>query len=418
MNKFITEINKLAEQLLLPELKFESRIKNSINIDLDEVDANLISSDNLDVLLNFYNHQKPRFDFCYIDPPYNTGQKFIYSDSFVGSSTNLWGAHSAWLSFMLPRLYLVREILNEDGILAVSIDDYEFHRLKVLLDKIFGEHNCLATIIVNRSKNGKGSMIGVAANHEYVLIYGKSSKSRLLGLPEGRTEEYDKVDEHGAYKIDGLFRKKGDASLRQDRPKMYFPLYYSVNGIVSTVRTVDCDKEVFPVDSAGIERRWLWGQSKTAEESWKLYASKSGVVYVKNYLTPEKRVKIRSIWDDVGYLTERATKEIKEIYGEKVFETPKPLKLIEHLIQCCAKSNAVVLDFFAGTGTTAHAIYNLNITEGANRKVVLVEQNLASPKDHIATKSGFHTLSEITATRLNHIKKLDKSYRFKVHTFG
>lgn len=413
MEKLNSRLNLIAKQLSLPEFYLNSEVKKTFNIDLVGVDANLISSDNLDVLLNFLSSDTPRFDFCYIDPPYNTGQKFIYSDSFSGSSTNLWGAHSAWLSFMLPRLFLAREVLSEEGIIAVSIDDYEFHRLKVLLDSIFGEQCCLATIIVNRSKNGKGSMTGVAANHEYVLIYGKSSKSCLLGLPELRIDAYDKVDEHGAYKIDGLFRKKGDASRRQDRPNMYFPLYYSDQGVVSTVQSVECNKEVFPVDSVGVERRWLWGPTKAAEESWKLYASKSGVIYVKNYLTVNKRVKIRSIWDDVGYLTERATKEVKEIFGEKVFETPKPLMLIEHLIQCCSKPNSLVLDFFAGTGTTAHAVHNLNVKEGASRKVILVEQAMPISDKHPAALLGFNLLSDLTEARLKFIQNSNKSFKFK-----
>ncbi|MDP4299702.1 site-specific DNA-methyltransferase [Leptothrix discophora] len=409
-----SEIDRLAELIGIPTTNLGKRSAALSFPDFGELNARLICADNLVALECLGQTESPRFDFCYIDPPYNTGQRFIYDDNRTSSARGIWGAHTNWMAFMLPRLLLAKKVMSDTGIIAVSIDDYEHHRLRVLMDAVFDEANHVGTLVVGRSKNGKGSQPGISVNHEYVLIFRRSDKATLRGLSESNPEGYDKSDSHGSYKIDGLFRKKGDASRRVDRPNMFFPLYYDDDGNVSTVKSGSTLKEVFPVDSSGIERRWLWGPEKTAKESWKLYASKSGVVYVKNYLTANKRVKIRSIWDNVGYLTEKATLEVKEIYGEKVFETPKPLTLIEHLVECCVDERGLVLDFFAGTGTTAHATENVNAADGGLRRVVLVEQNVPTPGTHIARTMGFGSLSDLTRHRLQYIQKQRPDYQFDV----
>lgn len=317
------------------------------------------------------------------------------------------------MGFMLPRLVLMHSLLDDDGVAAISIDDYEYAHLKILLDHIFGAENHLGTLIVHRSKNGKGSKAHIAVSHEHVLIYGKSGKAKILGLPEMDLDSYDKQDEHGRYKIDGLFRKKGEASRREDRPNMFYSLYYDSVGNVFTENSSGTLKETLPIDSKGIERRWLWGIDKARLESWKLYASQKGVIYVKNYLTNEKRVKIRSVWDSSRYLTERATNEINQIYGEKVFETPKPLGLIEDLIKCCSKKDALILDFFCGTATTAHAAFNVNQEDGGARKVLLVEQMARIDGEHPAASKGFRYIADIAEHRLAHIAALAENYNYK-----
>jgi adenine-specific DNA-methyltransferase len=374
----------------------------------------LLRGDNLDALHALTKVHSGAVDFCYIDPPYNTGAKFIYDDKRMSPSAGMWGRHAAWMSFMLPRLVLMRGLLKDSGLAAVSIDDYEYAHLKILLDQVFGDENYLGTLIVHRSKNGKGSKAHIAVSHEQVLLYGKTAKAKIIGLPELDTESYTKQDGHGRYKVDGLFRKKGEASKREDRPNMFFPLYYDAAGNVFTENVGGTLKEALPVDSKGVERRWLWGAEKAAQESWKLFASPNGVIYVKNYLTEEKRVKIRSLWDSSRYLTERATNEITEIYGDKVFETPKPLGLIEDLIKCCAEKEALILDYFCGTATTAHAAFNVNRTDNGTRKVILVEQASAINQDHIAAKKGFQRIADISERRLAYVASLDHNYTYRV----
>jgi adenine-specific DNA-methyltransferase len=386
-------------------------------ISVSDTDCCLLKSDNLEALFNLTSNFSGAIDFCYIDPPYNTGSKFIYNDKRHSTEKGIWGKHAEWMSFMLPRLVLLKDLLSESGIVTISIDDYEYAQLKILLDHIFSEDNHLGTIIVNRSKNGKGSKPHIATNHEYVLVYGKSKKSKVQGLPEQDVASYNKEDEHGLFKVDGLFRKKGAASLRTERPNMFYPLYFDNAGNVFTENPTGTLKEVYPVDSKGVERRWLWGKDKASNESWKLYASPKGVVYVKNYLTLEKRVKVRSLWDSPAYLTDRATTEITKIFGEKVFETPKPLALIEDLIKSCTDKDSIILDFFAGTGTTAHAAHNVNASDQGARKTILVEQNIKIDEEHVAAKKGFRFITDITEFRLSYIANQTAGYKYTTIEF-
>lgn len=418
MEEVSKEVSRLAGILGIPSAPIPARFLHSKTLSMVGIDCALVKGDNVPVLARFVETQSASVDFCYIDPPYNTGQSFIYDDSRLTGRSALWGAHSDWMGFMLPRLVLLKKLLKDSGIVAVSIDDYEYVRLRILLDCVFGEANHIATIVVTRSKNGKGSKAGVAVNHEYVLLYKRSRHGALLGLPEQQIETYEKHDQYGWYKIDGLFRKKGDASRREDRPNMYYPLYYDSKGTVYTEKLTEDLNEAFPVDTRGVERRWLWGRDKATAESWKLYASKGGIIYVKNYLTDEKRVKVKSTWDDVRYLTEKATNEVKEIFGEKIFETPKPIALLEDLIECCVGKEGLILDFFAGTGTTAHAAHMVNVKDGGSRRVILVEQNTPTPEGHISRSCGYKTLASITERRLHYVRSIFPGYSFAAHTWS
>ncbi|MGP6427315.1 site-specific DNA-methyltransferase [Pseudomonas pharyngis] len=415
-NNLIRTISRIATSINLEtQLSFEfDKLEDRAPIEfkLNDTNCTLLKGDNLDSLIEISKTNLTPVDLCYIDPPYNTKNKFIYNDSRTGGLSDFFGTHSAWMSFMLPRLVIAHSLLSEAGFIAVSIDDYEQPYLRLLLDKIFGEDNFIGNIVVCRSKNGKGSNKGIAVNHDYVVIYSKSKKSEIIGLGDDESK-YNQEDMHGRYKVDGLFRKKGDASKREDRPNMFYPLYYDTLGRVFSKRTHKDQKEVFPLDSKGIERRWLWGPEKAAQDAWKLYASKSGVIYVKNYSHHDKKIKVRSIWSDNKYLTDRATIEAKEIFGEKIFETPKPIGLIEDLIGSLSRKDAVILDFFAGTGTTAHAALNLNLVDGGNRKVILAEQNIEIPKTHIAFEFGHRKISDITETRLKYLSRIHPLYKYQ-----
>lgn len=409
-------IHKLATALQLHGV--ENATEGTLHLDSvkSEDSCLLVKGDNLKALTSLAHVCENSIDFCYIDPPYNTGQQFVYRDDRTKSSSGIWKGHHDWLAFMLPRLAAAQSVLRPEGVIAISIDDYEYAQLKILMDNIFGEENYLATLVVCRSKNGKGSKPHVAVNHEYVLLYGKSRDVTFLGLEESEARVYDKRDEHGEFTLDGLFRKKGDASLKEDRPNMHYPLYYSPDGKVFTEQTRDDLKMALPRDSKGIDRRWLWGIDKARAESWKLYASPKGVIYVKNYNTHNKRVKLRSILDSPSYLTDRATTELKEIFHQKVFETPKPIALIRDLIDCCSHSNATILDFFAGTGTTAEAAWELNQRDGSNRKVILIEQMQLIAADHIARRSGFERITDITEHRLKHIRRRSEGFTYTALT--
>lgn len=412
----LSEISRTINQLtmsmglgscLQQEIFVDNRV---LNLNFNQ-DCLLYSGDNLNGLSSLSETSPSSIGFCYIDPPYNCSGNFVYNDNRKGAPTGVWGKHSAWMEFMLPRLVLVHHLLKNDGAIAISIDDYEFPYLKILMDKVFGEEQFIGNIIVCRSKNGKGSKKNIASCHEYLVVYGKSKESSLRGVPDS-LELYDKSDEHGHYRVDGLFRKKGDGSLREERPNMHYPLYYNDNGEVF-VDSAPGLKEAFPIDSKGIERRWLWSKETARDRENQLYASKNGVIYVKNYFSTGDRKKIRTLWDSPSYYTERGTKEVKNIFGKKVFDTPKPLNYIIDIIDQMAKPNEVILDFFAGSGTTAHAAHILNQRDGGTRKVVLMESNEEIPKKHIASKD-FNIISDITAFRLRYLEETSDTYKYHV----
>ncbi|MBL0492938.1 site-specific DNA-methyltransferase [Aeromonas veronii] len=382
-------------------------------------DATLLIGDNLPYLKSFALRTPEIIDMCYIDPPYNTGSKFLYDDNRKSELVRPFGTHGAWMGFMLPRLVAAREMLKMTGIIAISIDDYEYAHLKVLMDNIFGEENLIGNIIVCRSKNGKGSKKNIASNHEYLLIYGKSNQANLRGQAD--SSEYDKEDSFGKYRVDGLFRKKGEASLRSDRPNMFYPLYFNPthSGKVS-VDHIDGWLPIYPVDSKGIERRWLWNADTARERAWQLYASKNGVIYVKNYAgngITEKRTKVRTLWMDTDFYTERGTIETSKLFGAKIFDTPKPLAYIKKIIDVCSDKDAVILDFFAGSGTTAQATAELNAIDGGNRKSILMESDNVIPNKHIARDLGFNKISDITTERLKLIKDRCKTFTFQTMSY-
>ena len=414
------KISKLEKKLGFEnqhELPLDLCNEYSTVLDLTlEEHGSLLVGDNLPYLKELAIRSPGMVDMCYIDPPYNTGSKFLYNDSRKSSGDGPFGSHNAWMQFMLPRLVTAREVLKDTGVIAISIDDYEHAYLKILMDCIYGEENFIGNVISCRSKNGKGSKKNLASNHEYLLIYGKTTKANIRGqLDESK---YDKEDKFGQYRVDGLFRKKGQASLKSDRPNMYYPLYVNtLNGDVS-VDPIAGWKEVYPVDSKGIERRWLWGADTARDRSWQLYASKNGVVYVKNYAGDDdkgKRIKIRSLWTDTDFYTEKATNEITKLFGTKVFDTPKPISYIKKIIDVSSWQDALILDFFAGSGTTAHAVAELNSEDGGNRKCILMESDTEIPINHEARKAGFNTISEITEERLKLISDEFSCFTYKVY---
>lgn len=378
----------------------------------------LLVGENLIYLMQLSSARPKSVDFIYIDPPYNTGSKFIYQDSRKGSRHPILGSHVPWMAFMAQRLFFAKLLLKDTGIIAVSIDDYEQAHLKIVLDMIFNENNYIGTVAVPRSKNGKGSnKNNFATNHEYLHIYGKTSAAKLRGKPDD-VENYNLSDKYGKYRVDGLFRKKGDASLRTERPNMFYPLYYNEQGEVFT-KPAEGLKETYPVDSSGVERRWLWGEETAHNNSWKLYASPSGVIYVKNYFGDDKRVKLRSLWENnPAFYTEQATKEIKQIYGAKVFETPKPLPYIQFIVDTFCPPDGLALDFFAGTGTLAHAVESLNVKYGANRTAWLIETDISIPDNHAASSQGFEKIAEITGHRIKYIQSIYPGTEFETFTLN
>lgn len=423
LDKAFSKINSVEKKLGFAKSKLTQPLSydevNTICHSWQMYDTTLFVGDNLAYLQALAAGDHGFVDVCYIDPPYNTGTKLLYNDNRKSKNMGPFGTHTAWLQFMLPRLVMAHALLKSKGIIAISIDDYEYAHLKILMDRVFGEANFIGDIIVCRSKGGKGSKDNLATTHEHLLIYGKSKLASLRGeVDEGI---YDKHDEFGQYRVDGLFRKKGEGSLRTDRPNMYYPIYcHPSNGKVS-ISPIDGWREVYPVDSKGIERRWIWGVETATKKAWQLYASKNGVVYIKNYAgsgdTP-KRTKVRTIWTDAEFHTEKGTNELKELFGKKVFDTPKPLVFIKKIIDISSQKDAIILDFFAGSGTTAHAAAEMNADDGGTRRCILMESDCHVPDNHVAMEMGFSKIADITEYRLRLIKGILSSFCYKSYLLG
>ena len=329
----------------------------------------LIEGDNFHSLfcLNFI--LKNRVDLIYIDPPYNTGNEdFIYNDNFVNSEDGY--RHSKWLSFMDKRLKLARELLNERGCIFISIDDNEQANLKLLCDSIFGEQNFVACICRQAIKGGSRAT-NIKTVHDYVLIYAKNQKQMIqyTGFKKDAVE-LDLTDEKGPYTRGRELNKWGAGSRREDSPTMWFPIK-GPNG-----------EDVYPIRNDGSEGRWRWGKAKllkAVEENDVIFEPRGdGTYIVYEKVRGNKTTTTQfNTWFADKYINAKGSESVKKIFNTmmSVFDYAKPVELIFDLLFMANNKNAVVLDFFAGSGTTGHAVLELNKFDGGNRKFILCTNN-------------------------------------------
>ena len=350
----------------------------------------LVEGDNLQALKALLPYYGGKVKCIYIDPPYNTGNEgWIYNDNVNSPEIEKWlgqvvggeaedlSRHDKWLCMMYPRLLLMREFLDEDGIILVSIDDSEMAGLRLLLDEIFGKNCFVEQLIITRSENGMGSKEGFASNHEYMLCYKRSISAEQIfcGLTPSTEflESFNKQDQHGRYKVDGLLRKKGAGARREDSPNCFYPLYFDPKTGQVSLETKSGYKATWPKLPTGADGRWTWSKDFARGKEHRLHGGPKGTIYIKDYFSEKRREKPKSILRSPAYLTDRATNEIRAIFGEKVFTTPKPLRLIADLLDNLTNKNALILDSFAGSATTGHAVLAANAKDGGNRRFILVE---------------------------------------------
>lgn len=347
----------------------------------------LIEGDNLASLKLLEKTHKGKIKMIYIDPPYNTANKdFAYDDTRVDATDTF--RHSKWLSFMRIRLKIARNLLSDDGILFISIDDNEQADLKLLCDEIFKEENFFSQVIVQSNKRGQ-TYKQIAKTHEYLLIYTRS--------PEAEFNEIDKTDEDNDLNLlDGIsaynvreLRNRNPKFGKHNRPNLFYPIYVNPLTIdkdgfcpVSLTQTDEYYIEVFPYNSKGVESCWRWG-TKLFSENVNADTQMSNVVarakrdgtfniYEKYRKTTYKA---KSIWVETDVITEKGTVELGEIGLAERFPFPKPLFLLKKCLQIGTNPNDIILDFFAGSGTTGHAVMKLNAEDGGNRKFILCTNN-------------------------------------------
>lgn len=402
----------LNPQTLLKEDKehnAKEEHKNSQNL--------LIKGDNLEVLKhlkNAYGKDGGQVKMIYIDPPYNTGSDgFVYNDDrkftpeqlsrlagieldeakrileFTASKSN---SHSAWLTFMYPRLYVARELLREDGVIFISIDDSEAAQLKLLCDEVFGEENFIEQLIWKNKYNAGALTKGFSSIHEYILCYSKNNITNLtIALGENEIAQYKnrdaKYDVRGGYVTQPLATGSKD-----DRPNLRYPI------------TID-GQEIWP------EKQWIWSKERVeiALQNDEIVVNESNGkinLRAKQYLKDEngnvREMKPLSML--IGPFNQEGTKEITDLLGKNIFTFPKPANLIKHLLSITIndikEKDGLYLDLFAGSGTTAHAVMALNVEDGGNRRFITVQIDEPTDSKSEAFKAGYQSVFEITKARI------------------
>jgi adenine-specific DNA-methyltransferase len=277
------------------------------------------------------------------------------------------------------RLLLGLKLLEPGGILEVAIDDYEGHRLRMLIDMVLGEDNRLGSVSVVHNPGGRHDDKFIATAHEYMLVYSNQKSEAVtynLPLSEEDVASFKYRDAKGAYRL-REFRRSGSHSTRFDRPNMWYPIYYDPK-----TKEIDLDKkegmvEIWPIDPKGIERVWRWGKDTLQSKKNELIIEQSNgtyIVKVKARLEEKGGLKPKSIWNKPSYSSALGTTLLKDILGkEGMFSYPKSLELVIDALRIGAAKDSIILDFFAGSGTTAHAVLKLNAEDKGNRKYILVE---------------------------------------------
>lgn len=412
----------------------------SESVDFDKTENIFIEGDNLEVLKILQKTYQNKIKMIYIDPPYNTGNdSFIYPDRFkeekddyelragikdaegLLTKDGFWRKnskdaghfHSNWLSMMYPRLFLAKNLLREDGVIFVSIDDNEVHNLRMIMDEIFGEENFVGIIAVDSSPSAI-DYGHLAKMHDYVVFYSKSLEETTTIQLEEENKEFKYSDEIGPFNLYPLYN--GNVAFNPNtRPNLYYPFFLNPNIVIDKeFYEIGLDKrkgwiEVYPVISRkdGIQRVWRWGKGKARSQLNKEiigYKNEDGEFRIVQKTRLTGKV-IRSLQIDKDISSRRGTAEVESLFERKIFSFPKPIELIKRFISISALYNDIVLDFFAGSCTTAHAVMALNAEDGGNRKFICVQLAEPCEEESEAFKAGFKTIADIGKERIRRAAK-------------
>lgn len=403
------------------------------SVDFDHTENIYIEGDNLEVLKLLQESYLGKIKMIYIDPPYNTGKDFVYKDNFtqdsedykeesgqkdehkqrlVANPETAGRYHSDWLSMMYPRLKLARNLLTQDGAIFISIDDNESDNLRKICDEIFGENNFIVSLAVQLNPRGRHLDNFVARTHENILIYGKdlALDTIMTGVEKSGSmeSEYNEEDSFGPYRKIGL-RNRNQAFNPRTRPKLFFPLYVDPHTQkVSIEEDSTYTEKVLPETAEGVQTCWTWGRDKVKNDKNLLVGvlvNGSWQVFRKDYLYDKDGKKaltlVKSLWIDKEINNDYGKKSIKSLFGSNVMDFPKAPELIDKLVQCgTIQEDSIILDFFSGSGTTAHAVINNNAVNSRKLKYILVQIPENIDTTHNAYKEGFKTISELGRNRI------------------
>ena len=360
------------------------------------VDDNLIiHGDNLYALKALLPRYAGRVKCIYIDPPYNTGNEgWVYNDKVNSPLMRQWlkdnglvdredlERHDKWLCMMWPRLQLLWELLADDGVIFISIDDNEQHHLRMLMDEIFGEENNIAQLVVQTNPRGRSLRRDIAQTHEYVLMYAKDiSAAEIHMIPKSQEQiaEYGMADDKGNYRLLRLRNTGIQFFNRETRPNLFFPIYVDPeSGNVSLAASETFSVAVLPTTDDGIEGCWTWSKDKIDSESDLVVGRQvrggGWRIYRKDYLEGGSLfTRAKSIFDGKEVNHEVGKEVLTKLVPAAAFDFPKSPDLVKGLVRLACGNSGIVLDSFAGSGTTAHAVLALNKEDGGNRKFILVE---------------------------------------------
>lgn len=414
----IVEANKPIRKTLRP------CVAESKNWDTTE---NLyIEGDNLEVLKLLQESYLGKVKMIYIDPPYNTGNDFIYADDFMRSqeeenaqmgmydedenrlfkNTDTNGRfHSDWCSMIYSRLMLARNLLTDDGVIFISIDDSEQENLKKCCDEVFGQENFLACVVIENDSRVR-SYDSLAVTHEYLLIYRKNNyfQYNILSDPAKKFQYYD---EKGGFDLYELRNRNSDFN-KDNRPNLYYPFWVNPNKVYDnnlyeiSLQEKDGWIKFYPQESQGIKTVWRWGKEKSAQNlNTVIFGRKAtgGWQVVKKYR--ESSFALKSIWQGAEFLSDRGTLTFKKLFDNKrIFTFPKSIEMIKQCIKLSCQSDSLILDFFSGSATTAHAVMQLNAEDGGHRKFIMVQLPEKCDESSEAYKAGYKNICEIGKERI------------------
>lgn len=401
------------------------------SVDFDTTKNLFIEGDNLDALKLLQNAYLGKVKMIYIDPPYNTGNDFIYEDDFaeeaeaymrrsgqkdssgaklVANPASNGRFHSNWLGMIYSRLRLARQLLADDGVLVASIDDNEAANLKKVLEEVFGEDNFLFQITLLCNPKGRSQDKYVANCHEYLVGFSKEPLTKgALNIPKDDSEieeNYRLIDTRGRYReleLRNTHREFG----KHNRRNLYYPFFVTADGKVSLEQKAQA-VAVYPDWDDGFEGCWTWGTDKATQQISEIVAKQVNgkwKIYRKNYAKDEDgeaTKQVKSIWTEKQFHTEKGQAAFNDLFDSKtkLFQSPKSVDTIRRLLLMGSKKDSVVIDFFAGSGTTAHAVMAANAEDGGKRRFVLVQVPEATAEDSEAFKAGYRTIADLSKERI------------------
>ena len=397
------------------------------SVDFDTTENLYIEGDNLEVLKLLQETYLGKIKMIYIDPPYNTGNDFVYEDDFAQSTDEYLANsgqfdddgnrlvknldsngrfHTDWLNMIYPRLKLAKDLLSDDGVIFISIDDNEIENLRKSCDEIYGESNFVAQLSVIVKTEGR-QYGHFAKTHEYVLIYAKSINSVTMNEIKVTDGAFKYSDEKGGFNTIGLRNRAVRIFNSTNRPNLRYPFYVDINNKdeygFSKVSTIPLDgwKEVWASVVDGLESVWRWGKETAEKNKDELVAFQGNDGEIRIFKKDRDLTTLpKTVWFEKELNSIVGTREVANIAGKGMFDFPKPLYLLKRIVEIASDEDSLVLDFFSGSATTAHAVMQLNAEDGGHRKFIMVQLPEKTDEKSEAYKAGYKNICEIGKERI------------------